>query len=316
MGLSTAEFQTPHARLTSAAMKIIRAAHLGMCFGVRDAIALALQHAKGRPLTILGELVHNEAVLTSLRSQGIRIAHQPELVETPTAMITAHGASERAIKRARGLGLNIIEATCPLVDFAHLSVAKLVRAGYHPVIIGKRDHVEVRGLTEDLAEYDVVLDEKDLDTLKERARFGIAAQTTQPIEKVRHMVSMIRQRFPNSEVQFTDTVCQPTKQRQLAALDLARNSDVVIVIGGANSNNTRELVTTCGRYCSRVFHVQDAAGLRADWFFGTSTVGIAAGTSTPDAVIDEVEERLEAFAREAAECTTELTHPLSLVATA
>jgi 4-hydroxy-3-methylbut-2-enyl diphosphate reductase len=122
-------------------MKVIRAAHLGMCFGVRDAIALALETAKEKSLTILGELVHNETVLSSLRSKGIKFEHEVEQVNTPMAMITAHGASERAINRARGRGLNIIEATCPLVHFAHSSVAKLVRAGYYPVIIGKRDHV-------------------------------------------------------------------------------------------------------------------------------------------------------------------------------
>jgi len=273
-------------------MKIIRAEHLGMCFGVRDAIALALQQAAAQPLTVLGELVHNETVLASLQEKGIRIRHDPATVTTPAVMITAHGASERMMNRVRERGLNVTEATCPLVQFAHRAVSKLVDEGYHPVIVGKRDHVEVRGLTEDLKEFDVVLAETDVDGLQERPRFGIAAQTTQPVERVRRLVFLIRQRFPRSEVRFIDTVCQPTKQRQTAAIDLAQQSDVVIVVGGAHSNNTHELVATCSRNCGRVYHVQTAADLRAEWFTGTETVGITAGTSTPDAAIEDVELRL------------------------
>ncbi len=276
-------------------MKIIRAEHLGMCFGVRDAIALAVKTAQHEPLTILGDLVHNETVIAELRQRGVRFENQQAHVATRTVMITAHGASDKAKGRTRETGLNIIEATCPLVHVAHRSVAKLVRDGFHPVIIGKCDHVEVRGLTEDLAEFDVVLNEEDVRQLKERARFGIAAQTTQPIDKVRHLVGLIRQRFPHSEVRLVDTVCQPTKQRQNAAVELAQQCDVVVVIGGAHSNNTRELVRTCSRYCARVHHVQTASDLRAEWFDSARTVGITAGTSTPDSTINGVEERLREF---------------------
>ncbi|HEY6170081.1 MAG TPA: 4-hydroxy-3-methylbut-2-enyl diphosphate reductase, partial [Verrucomicrobiae bacterium] len=128
--------------------------------------------------------------------------------------------------------------------------------------------------------------------LAERARFGVVAQTTQPIERVRSLVEHLRERFPRSDVLFADTVCQPTKQRQTAAEELARQCDVVIVIGGARSNNTRELVATCARLCPRVHHVQSANDLRAEWLIDADTVGLTAGTSTPDAVIDGVERRL------------------------
>ena len=193
-------------------------------------------------------------------------------------------------------GLNVLEATCPLVHHAHQAVARLVREGFHPVIIGKREHVEVRGLTEDLETFDVVLDEHDVANLTERPRIGIAAQTTQPIDRVEQLVSLIEQRFPRSEVRFIDTVCQPTKQRQLAAIELARQSDVVVVIGGAHSNNTRELVCTCARYCGRVYHVQSASDLRSTWFMEADTVGVTAGTSTPDGTINEVETWLKELA--------------------
>ena len=125
--------------------------------------------------------------------------------------------------------------------------------------------------------------------LCERPRFGVVSQTTQPIDKVRHLVQLIRKRFPQSEVCFIDTVCQPTKQRQNAAIELAQKCDVVVVIGGEHSNNTQELVKTCARFCARVHHVQAAEDLQINWFADAQTAGITAGTSTPDAVINGVE---------------------------
>ncbi len=276
-------------------MKIIRAEHLGMCFGVKDAITLAIETSRREPLTILGDLVHNETVLAELRSRGIGFQQSPADVTTPTVMVTAHGASERKLNEVREMGLSVLQATCPLVHVAHRSLKKLVAEGFYPVIIGQRDHVEVRGMTEDLDEFDVVLCEEDLAKLREWSRLGVISQTTQPIEKVRRLVQLLRERFPNSEVRFVDTVCQPTKQRQSAAVELAQRCDVVIVIGGAHSNNTHELVRTCSSFCPRVHHVQTADDLRAEWFCSDDIVGITAGTSTPDAVIDAVEQQLSRF---------------------
>jgi 4-hydroxy-3-methylbut-2-enyl diphosphate reductase len=273
-------------------MRIIRANHLGMCFGVRDAITLALEQADAGPLTILGDLVHNPTVTESLRARGIAVAHDVAHVNTATVMVTAHGASEKTLAATRARGLAVVEATCPLVHVAHKAVAKLVRDGYHPVIVGQAGHVEVRGLTEDLADFDIVLEDDDVLALRERPRIGVAAQTTQPIGKVRHLVALIRARFPGSDVRFIDTVCKPTKDRQEAAGELARRSDVVIVVGGAHSNNTRELVKTCSRYCQRVHHVQSDADVDPAWFAAAATIGITAGTSTPDAVIDRIESRI------------------------
>ena len=138
----------------------------------------------------------------------------------------------------------------------------------------------------------MVLTGEDVAKLCERPQFGVVSQTTQPIDKVRHLVRLMRERFPQSEVCFVDTVCQPTKQRQNAAVELAQKCDVVVVIGGAHSNNTQELVKTCARFCARVHHVQAADDLQIDWFADAQIVGITAGTSTPDSVINAVEQRL------------------------
>jgi len=264
-----------------------------MCFGVRDAITLAIEKSTQGPLTILGDLVHNQTVMADLQTRGIQIAQQPSDATTASVMVTAHGASDKAKAAARALGLDVLEATCPLVHLAHRALAKLVKEGFHPVVIGKAGHVEVRGMTEDYSEFDIVLNEEDVSHLRERARFGVVAQTTQPIERVRHLALCIRQRFPNSDVRFVDTVCQPTKQRQNAAVELAQRCDVVVVIGGAGSNNTRELVATCRQHCAQVHHVQTAADLCEEWFYTATVVGITAGTSTPDVLIDGVERRVE-----------------------
>jgi 4-hydroxy-3-methylbut-2-en-1-yl diphosphate reductase len=270
-------------------MKIIRAEHLGMCFGVKDAIKLARETAQREPLTILGDLVHNETVLAELRNRGIRIEPGAGTVATQTVMVTAHGASEKKLQAARGRGLKVLEATCPLVNVAHRSLARLVQDGFHPVIIGRKDHVEVLGMTEDLTEFDVVLAEEDVAGLCPRQRFGVVSQTTQPIEKARRLVQLLRERFPLAEVRFVDTVCQPTKQRQYAAIELAQKCDVVVVIGGAQSNNTHELARSCSQFCRRVHLVQTAEDLREEWFHATDMVGLTAGTSTPEEVIAEIE---------------------------
>jgi 4-hydroxy-3-methylbut-2-enyl diphosphate reductase len=291
---SECEIRPPAAR----ALHIIRAAHLGMCFGVRDAIALARAQGGAPPVTVLGDLAHHERVLAGLRARGIRIASRVEEVATPSVMITAHGASDKALRALRERGLQVLEATCPLVHYAHRAVKNLVRDNFHPVIIGQRDHVEVRGLTGDLEEFDVVLTEEEALQLAERPRFGVAAQTTQPIDRVRHLAGVIRRRFPRAEVRLADTVCQPTKQRQAAAAEMARQADVVIVVGGAHSNNTHELAATCRRFCPQVHQVSDAEGLRAEWLADAETVGLTAGTSTPDEVVDEVEMRMREMKNE------------------
>ncbi len=271
-------------------MNLLRAAHLGFCFGVRDAIGLALDTPG--PVTILGDLVHNESVLDDLRSHGVRFAEVPDDIATPTVMITAHGASEKCLQGLRERGLKVMEATCPLVRRVRRVAAALAREGYHPVVVGKAAHAEVRGVTEDLDRFDVIQTEEDVRQLQERARFGVIAQTTQPIEKALELVLAMRKRFPTSEVRFIDTICQPTKLRQAAAIEIALQAEVVVVIGGAGSNNTRELVATCARFCSRVHHVQSEHDLVAAWFEGVETVGVTAGTSTPDETVLAVEQRI------------------------
>ncbi len=262
---------------------------MGMCFGVRDAIELAQGRAAAGPVTVLGDLVHNDTVLADLRGRGVLIRQDASAIPTREVLITAHGASNRRIEGLRQLGLTVTEATCPLVHRAHQALQKLVAAGFHPLVIGQAGHVEVRGLTEDHPGCDVVLTENEVDQLPERPRYGVVSQTTQPVARVRELVTHLRLRFPGSEVRWIDTVCQPTKDRQTAAEELASRCDVVLVIGGIHSNNTRRLVDTCQSRCSRVHWLQTPDDLDPAWIRESDTVGITAGTSTQDSVIEAIE---------------------------
>lgn len=279
-------------------MRIVLAESYGMCFGVRDAVAAALEAPYRRELTVLGELVHNPEVLRRLSAAGVRTARSTESeVETRHVMITAHGAAPSVIERLSGAGLEVHEATCPLVAHAHRMLDRLVAQGYFPVVIGDPAHVEVKGLVGDLEEYVVVSGAKDLDGIPRTTRLGVVSQTTQPLERVLELVERIRKRFPEADVRFVDTVCQPTKERQLAARRLAAECDVVVVVGGAGSNNTRQLAATCAAGGARAYQISGPADLESDWFTGAQVVGLTGGTSTLQETIDAVRTRLEEIAR-------------------
>jgi 4-hydroxy-3-methylbut-2-enyl diphosphate reductase len=282
-------------------MKILLAEHFGICFGVRDAIAQAEQLAREAPLTILGELVHNPIVRERLRAQGVKESSLEGGAELPTrrVMITAHGASDKKHEKWRAADFDLIDGTCPLVRHAHTQLKMLVAAGFFPVVIGKAGHVEIRGLTEDFPEACIVDLPADILQLPLRERYGVISQTTQPIEHVRGLVAEIRKRHPAAEVRFVDTVCKPTKDRQAALQRLIAQADAIVVVGGRESNNTRQLVETCRAAGKRSFHIERPDELRAEWFDGRRVIGITAGTSTLPETVQAVYERLLQFAAEA-----------------
>lgn len=280
-------------------MKILVAEHLGMCFGVRDAIAQAETLAAAGPLTILGELVHNPLVRDRLRARGVSEASldapTPEVARD--VMITAHGASDRRRQQWRAAGFQVADGTCPLVRSAHTRLRELVRAGYFPLVIGQRGHVEVRGLTEDFPGAIVLEGVEDFARLPAAGGFGVISQTTQPIERVRALVAALREARPEAEVRFVDTVCKPTKDRQQALQSLLAEVELVVVVGGRASNNTRQLVETCRAAKRRALHIERAEELdRAD-FADIRVVGLTAGTSTLPETIAVVHARLLAWSK-------------------
>jgi len=245
-------------------MTIHLAEHYGICFGVRDALALAERIANDEPLTILGQLVHNPIARERLEDLGVK---QGALDDVPGT-------------------------TCPLVRHAHGQLRRLVQEGCFPVIIGKHGHVEVQGLAGDFPEAVILETEADIDGIPERPLYGVVAQTTQPIDRALRLVVALRARRPNSHVRFRDTVCRPTKDRQKALRKLMREVEVVIVVGGRNSNNTRELLETVRAVGLPAHHIERADELRWEWFEGIEHAGITGGTSTLPETVAQVQRRL------------------------
>jgi 4-hydroxy-3-methylbut-2-enyl diphosphate reductase len=276
-------------------MEVRMAEHLGMCFGVRDAIDMALGLAKQGAVTILGDLVHNEEVVARMEAAGAVRARQKDQVETKTVLLTAHGTAGRVKLQLQQEGFTIHDAACPLVQRVHQAIQKLLAENRHPVIIGQAGHVEVRGLVGDLDDCSVVLREEDLDQLAGKLRLGIVAQTTQPLDTVLELVTAIRRRFPEADVRFIDTVCQPTKERQRALHQLTEECEVIVVVGGPESNNSRKLTELARRLGRQAYQVAHARELQPEWFAGAEVVGLTAGTSTPDTIIQEVRARLQTF---------------------
>ena len=277
-------------------LKISLARALGTCFGVQDAIDAALEPTFRGNLTIVGQLVHNPQVVEQLRENGVRLVDSvDDEITTPNVMITAHGAARSVKEGLEARGFTVYDASCPLVMKVHNRVATLVEQGFFPVVVGQRNHVEVRGIVGDLDDYEVLGDPSEVERLAGRDKIGIVCQTTQQVEHARAIVDAIHARFPEMEVQFIDTVCRPTKDRQEAVRELADRVDLMIVVGGHNSSNTKKLKKVCDDRGLTAFHVERPEQLEEEWFRGRSHVGITAGTSTPHGVIDAIYQRIRAI---------------------
>ncbi len=279
-------------------MQITRAKAFGTCFGVRDAIEAALDPVFAGDLTIVGQLVHNPQTVQRLREHGVQMVDSlDDEISSNNVMITAHGTAESVKNELHSRGYNVFDASCPLVLRVHTAVRRLVAEGWHPVVFGQSRHVEVRGIVGDLDDFTVIGCEEDIEQLVDRDRIGVVCQTTHRIRDARQLLDSIRHRFPSMEIQFVDTVCKPTKDRQSAveelADELARSSGLMIVVGGYNSSNTRKLLEVCKEKSVPAHHVENENQLEADWFCDIDHVGITAGTSTPHEVVDAVHRQIE-----------------------
>ncbi|MBA3684028.1 MAG: 4-hydroxy-3-methylbut-2-enyl diphosphate reductase [Planctomycetes bacterium] len=284
-------------------MRITLAQAMGTCFGVQDAIDLALEPRFRDRLTVVGQLVHNPQVTERLRANGVRIVERDQIdtITTDAVMITAHGAADTTKRDLEAKGFTVFDATCPLVIRLHKLARFLEREGYFPVVIGQSEHVEVRGVVGNLREAAVVYDLNDLEVLRGHPRIGVVSQTTNRLEQVQRLVQAIRALPWVSEVRFVDTICQPVKERQQAIQDLlTQDIDLGIVIGGRNSANTRKLLELIHDRGIEVHHIERSEDLDPAWFIGKQHVGITAGTSTPQDVIEAVNHAVRALAEQAA----------------
>ncbi len=275
-------------------MKIIRAAEMGMCFGVRDALQITSEVADPSEVTIHGELVHNPTVIRDLAQAGFHQSAEADrggTPPTPLVLITAHGISNAERERLRANGKQMIDTTCPLVRRVHDAAIELESERRHVLLIGKRGHVEVQGIIEDLKSYDVVAHPDEV-TDYHRERLGVVCQTTMPSQVAVEVLARVEQLNPNADIRFVDTVCHPTKRRQQAMLELIDQVDLVVVVGGRNSNNTRRLVELSEHHDVPAIHVTCADEIDPGRFENVESVGLTAGTSTLDDTIEGVHREL------------------------
>lgn len=268
-------------------LRIEVASHAGVCYGVERALKLAAHAAESArgSVTTLGPLIHNPIVVRDLESAGVKGAQTVDEVESGTLIIRAHGVVPQVIDQARAKGLEVLDATCPYVKKVHMAAEKLVREGYQLIVVGESGHPEVEGILGHAGDAaHVVSTPRDLDGVDLARKVGVVVQTTQTPANLAAIVSALALR--TMDLRVVNTICSATQERQDSAAELASRADVMIVIGGKNSGNTRRLAEICMDRCPRTHHIEDSSEIQRTWFEGVALVGITAGASTPGGHID------------------------------
>ncbi len=275
-------------------MKIILAKPRGFCAGVNRAIAIVNQALDryGPPVYVLHEIVHNTHVIRELAERGAHFVE--ELEDIPIGAITifsAHGVSVAVKERAARLGLRTIDATCPLVSKVHRRVARLNRIGYDVLVIGHKGHPEVEGTCgHATGAVHVVSSPDEIKALNvaDPRRVGYVTQTTLSLADTREMLAAIRDRFPEIDEPERTDICYATTNRQMAMRELARLADLVLVVGSRNSSNSNRLREAAEAAGTAAHLIDQAAEIDPDWLQGKETVGVSAGASAPEYLVEEV----------------------------
>jgi 4-hydroxy-3-methylbut-2-enyl diphosphate reductase len=274
----------------------------GFCYGVRLAIEKAKQaREQGKQVTTLGQLVHNQGIKADLAERGIATADLADQVEGGTLVIRAHGVPASEMESLHGAqGLEVIDATCTWVLQSQKAARELNEAGYTVCIIGHEDHPEIKGVRSYAGEKHVVVDDMDRETwerVPHTKKIGVISQTTILPTKLEEFATFCLRRC--HDLRVVNTVCPVTLTRQANSVVLAAEVQAMIVVGGKNSSNTRELAVKCREVCPDTIHVADADELEADyvvWLRGGASIGVTGGTSTPEADLEEVRDRVLALA--------------------
>ncbi|MBE0480865.1 MAG: 4-hydroxy-3-methylbut-2-enyl diphosphate reductase [Dehalococcoidia bacterium] len=278
-------------------MAVERASEMGFCFGVRRAIELVEKAAKEKgPLQTLGALVHNRQVVERLASIGVSVATHPEDVRSRSVAVASHGAAPDVVDKLKAKGIAIIDATCPFVRKAQVVSQRLRKAGFSVLVFGEASHPEVRGVLGWAGENASAATEVPGGDLP--ARLGILCQTTQDQEAFSAFIAQIMaSKFARiSELRVYNTICNATRKHQAAAVDLARKVDLILVVGGRDSANTKRLARICSDRGVETHHIETVGDIAAQWLKGHRKIGVTAGASTPDEVINEVVSALESVA--------------------
>jgi 4-hydroxy-3-methylbut-2-en-1-yl diphosphate reductase len=276
-------------------MKIRKAVHAGYCWGVERALDIVTSTAEQHPgetVRTLGPIIHNPHVVQSLADQGVQSVNSLDEMSEGTVIIRTHGVAPETYEQARSQGLNVVDATCPLVTLVQNKAKQLVQEGYHLVIFGNPKHPEVIGTIGHAGVKATVIEHPD-DVAKMQLpkRIGVVVQTTQETELLAALLAELAPRC--KEIKVFNTICNPTIERQEAARELAREVQVVIVVGGKNSSNTRHLAEVCREEGAVAYHIEEAAELDPTWVQGVENVGVTAGASTPGWLMDQVIERIQ-----------------------
>ena len=274
-------------------MKIFLAKDAGYCFGVRDAVNLAYDTAKRHgDVYMLGDIVHNENVVADLNKAGARVVKSlDEVPDGKPILFRAHGTLVETWDDAKSKDMNIIDATCPLVKEIHDEVLKLSKEGRKIIIIGDHGHDEVVGIASQVNDAIVVSNEKEAIKLRKMKRAGVVSQSTQTIENVQKIINIIMTKV--YDLNFVNTICFPTKRNQDQIKDLAKECDVMIVIGSFTSANSKRLTMLAEEINKKSYQVTNADDINIEWFNGAKTVGLSAGASTPDNIINDVLDKIK-----------------------
>lgn len=276
-------------------MEIERASEMGFCFGVRRAIELVEKAAGERgPLQTLGALVHNRQVVDRLALRGVSVAASLDELQGNIVAIASHGVGPEGMEQVRIRGFEVIDATCPFVRKAQVVAKRLGKAGFWVLVFGDAAHPEVRGVLGWAGENaSASLEVPHLDKLPRR--LGILCQTTQNQERFAEFVAGVisHKSAKFTELRIFNTICDATSKHQVAALALAGRVDLMLVVGGQDSANTKRLARICADTGVPTYHIEAAAEVDPRWLRGHYRVGVTAGASTPDEVIDEVVRALE-----------------------
>jgi 4-hydroxy-3-methylbut-2-enyl diphosphate reductase len=276
-------------------MKVVIAEKCGFCHGVRDAINMAEEVlTREKDVYSLGPIIHNRDEVERLAKAGLRTVDKVEEIESGAVIIRSHGAAPEQIAKLKEKGLNIVDATCGLVKRLQRIARRLEKDGYRVVVVGDENHPETQAVVACGKKIVVIGNESDLHKLPKNRTLGVVCQTTESPDHFAEMLAAIaRDNF--SELKVVNTLCREAIKRQESAVQLCQQVDIMFVLGGLQSANTRRLAELCKRHNSETFHLENWNGLDNKLLVGKNIAGVTAGASTPEWVIDEFVRNLGAF---------------------
>lgn len=278
-------------------MEILKAKVQGFCFGVAITVKKAEEAIAQRDdVTTLGHVVHNPQMVESLASRGLKNAQSVDDVKDGALFVRAHGLPMEVFAKAEARGLEVIDATCPMVTKIHVQAEKLKDDGYKIIVVGDPNHPEVKGTLSHVPGAWVIETVEDVKKLPRGSRMGVVVQSTYSRERFTDIVKALSEKY--YEVRAVNTICTDTNNRQSEAMRLAQEVDVMIVVGGKTSANTKHLAELAESAGAHSHHIEAADELRAEWFDGVKVAGLMSGASTPGWLVDQVQSRMEELSRQ------------------